>query len=116
MTSGGPRSSDEREPMHRAANAVFERIDLERRFRWLPSPRGPLETELANATYSGSAAMARVLLYSPVAYFVFALVVTILPRGHAGIPLIFGLLAVIAYGFVSQLHASARASILRVRS
>ena len=101
---------------HRAANAVFERIDLERRFRWLPRQRGPLETELADATYSGSAAVARVLLYSPVAYFAFALLVTIPPRAHAAIPLIFVLLAVIAYGFVSQLRGSLRTSVLRVRS
>lgn len=101
---------------HRAANAVFERIDLERRFKWLPGERAPLEVELPNATYSGSAALARVLLYSPVAYFAFALLVTVPPRAHAAIPLIFVLLAVIAYGFVSQLRGSPRTPVLRVRS
>jgi len=86
--------------VHRLGMAAVERFDFEGWYRWLPERVDALQARVDGATYEGVGAGARVLLYCPIAYAVFAVVCSSWP---VVIPFTFLFLAAIAYGeFVRQ--------------
>lgn len=87
---------------HRWGAELLRRIDIERRFRWKACPSGALEADVDEKTYRGSAALVRLLLYSPPVYIAFIVIVTVPPHARVLIPLcVFPLLLASAWGVIS---------------
>jgi hypothetical protein len=90
---------------------ALERVDVERRFDWRASRSGPLEAQVDGTEYRGSAAAARLLLYSPPVYLAYFVVITLAPEARVLIPVvIFPMLAAIAWGALKPKLAAARAT------
>jgi hypothetical protein len=96
-------------PRQRWIAQLLQRIDVEQRFDWRASGSGALEAQVDAKTYRGSAALARLLLYSPPVYFAFIVIVTVLPHARILIPVVvFPLLAVFAWAALSPKLAERR--------
>jgi hypothetical protein len=97
---------------HRLARQVLGRVDLERRYTWLPQQAGRLQTEPGRGSpHVGAAAFVDLLLYNPAVYVAFFLVT---PRIGQAIPLVLPLLAVIVFDAVRRWWRAARAHPLRL--
>jgi hypothetical protein len=96
-------------PGHRWLAQLLQRFDVEQRFDWHARGSGGLEAHVDEKTYRGSAALVRLLLYSPPVYITFIVIVTVLPRARILIPaVVVPLLAMIAWGVLSPRMAERR--------
>lgn len=95
--------------LHRLIHRILGRADLDKRIRWLAHPAGALEAQVNDTTYPGVAGLARIVLYSPVAYFAATVLITLLPHGRWLIPpIVLSVLAGIAYGATAKRVAAGR--------
>ena len=89
--------------LHRLIHRVLGRADLDGRIRWLTHQAGSLEAQVNDAIYPGVAALARMVLYSPMVYFAATALITLLPHGRTLIPpIVLPVLAGIAYGAAAK--------------
>ena len=95
---------------HRIAHAVLARGDPEKSMHWRPGPAGRLQIDTGVARFSGVAALARILLYTPVFYLACVLLFTLVdPYGRAAIPVVtYALVASIGYGYLPLITSSRR--------
>jgi len=92
--------------LHRIAHSVLIRVDPEKSMRWLPRNIRRLELEMKMARFTGVAAMARILAYTPAFYLACVLLFTLVPYGEATIPLItYALIIGTGYSYVPRTKA-----------
>jgi hypothetical protein len=93
--------------LQRIAHWVLGRVDAERSVRWHPHDIGRLELDTGTGRYTGVAAAARILLYTPAFYIACVFLFTLVhPYGPAVIPLItYALILCIGYGYVDRVKA-----------
>jgi hypothetical protein len=88
--------------LHRIAHSVLACVDPEKSMAWHPQKIRRMEIEMRMARFTGVAAMARILLYTPAFYLACLVLFTrVRPYGPAAIPLItYALLIGIGYSYV----------------
>jgi hypothetical protein len=93
--------------LQRFAHRVLGRVDPERSIRWRLHDIARLELETRTGKYTGVAAVARILLYTPAFYVTCVFLITLVhPYGPAAIPLItYALMLGIGYGYVDRVRA-----------
>jgi hypothetical protein len=80
---------------------LLQRIDVERRYGWSTSGSGSLEVHLDEKVYRGSDAAVRLLLYAPPVWIAYIALVTAVAQARILIPpVVFLLLAAIAWGTI----------------
>jgi hypothetical protein len=94
--------------LHRIAHRVLERVDVERSMRWHSHHMKRLAVDTGFGRYTGVAAAARILLYTPAFYIACVLLFTLVHPyiGPAAILLItYGLILCICYGYIDRVQA-----------